>query len=94
MMTRDYQFSAYIIQSKESFFNELLKDIATILQENGRSLEDFGFPIPLDISTEIQRHMMKYGDVEEQQRILHHLNDSSPNTVDQEAIWLEIELLD
>jgi hypothetical protein len=61
----------------------LLKDIAALLQENGRTLEDFGFPIPLDISTEIQRHMIKYGDVEEQQRILQELNNTSPNTVDQ-----------
>jgi hypothetical protein len=37
MMTCDYQFSAYIIQSKESFFNELLIDIAVILQENRRT---------------------------------------------------------
>ncbi len=61
----------------------MLKDIAALLQENGRTLEDFGFPIPLDISTEIQRHMIKYGDVEEQQRILQELNNTSPNTVDQ-----------
>ena len=90
MMTCDYQFSAYIIKSKESFFNELLKDIAVILQENGRTLEDFGFPIPLNITTEMQRHMLKYGDVEQQQKILQQLNNTSPNTADQEAIWQAI----
>ncbi len=61
--------------------------IAVILQENGRTLEEFGFPIPLNITTEMQRHMLKYGDVEQQQKILQQLNNTSPNTADQEAIW-------
>ncbi len=38
MMTSDYSYSAYVIQSRESFFNKLLKDIAELLQENGRTL--------------------------------------------------------
>ena len=90
MMTSDYNYSAYVIQSRESFFNELLKDIAELLQENGRTLEDFGFPIPLNITTEMQQHRIKYGDAEQQQIFLQELNNNSPNTADQELIWQSI----
>ena len=90
MMTEDYAHCAHIVQSPEGFYNEMLQDISDILQQNGKTLQDFGLPLPSEIKTEIQRHKLKYGNIEVNTSILGQLQNSIPNTVDQDIIWNEI----
>jgi hypothetical protein len=53
-------------------------------------MSDYSLPIPTDIKTELDRHLLRYGDRNEQIQELQRLQVSTPNSIEQELIWNEI----
>jgi hypothetical protein len=82
-MTDDYNDNLALAKSKAVFLCQFWKDLQLLLSENGgKSLEEYGFPQPDNIDTELELHMQRY-DAVQQTRLLQTLNDEAPNNHDQ-----------
>ena len=69
---------------------QMLRDLQQRFRKNNSSLEEFGFPMPDNMPTELQEEQTKWLTAEkqnEQQRILQQLNESQPNNTEQQATF-------
>jgi hypothetical protein len=86
-MTDDYNDSTTIVQSKAAFLCQFWKDLQLLLSENGgKSLQEYGFPEPQNVDTEMELHLQRY-DVQQQNNLLHTLNEEVPNNDDQQNVY-------
>ena len=57
--------------------------------KEGKSLEDFGFPLPEGMETELQLAKLQYNE-KEQEQLLQQLNNANPNNPEQQQIFDEL----
>ena len=66
--------------------NKFLADLQKRLQQEDKNLEMFGFPLPLESDTELERERLKYS-VQSQTALYEQLNVQFPNNEDQQRIF-------
>ena len=66
--------------------NELLQDLASRLEDHDKRLSDYGLPEPEKTQTEAERARVQY-DKQDQERLLQSMNNSMPNTNQQQYIF-------
>ena len=69
--------------------NRMLQDLEALLTKEGLSLDDFGFPLPEGMETELEIAKLKYND-KEQEKLLKQLNEANPNNQEQQQIFDEL----
>lgn len=60
-----------------------MQDLSLRLQDNGKKLSDYGLPEPQNSTSELQRALLQY-DPNDQLMLLQHLNNTIPNTHEQQ----------
>jgi hypothetical protein len=66
--------------------NDLLKDFADRLLDLGKSLSIYGLPLPDTVLSELEQERARYS-IDSQTRLLHELNQSAPNNINQQRIY-------
>jgi hypothetical protein len=56
------------------------------IKDSDKKLSDYGLPDPEDYETELQRALLEY-DPQQQTQLLQHLNETTPNTEEQQNIF-------
>ena len=82
-MLEDYQLDR---GSRRMAYNDLLNDLAYRVQDEGRTLSQYGLPEPEELETELDRELVRY-DANEQLLLLNNLNNQTPNTAEQQIIF-------
>jgi len=67
----------------------LLHNLSLKLKDSDKKLSDYGLPEPEENETELQRALIEY-DPQQQTHLLQHLNETTPNTVEQHEIFNQI----
>ena len=58
--------------------NCLLEDLQRRLKQENKSLDTFGFPVPIEVDTELDKEIMRHCPIENE-RLLNELNENEPN---------------
>ena len=74
-------------QNRNLSNNKLLKDLQQKFEDTDRTLDEYGLPLPLESTTELQREMLKYDPIAEQLNY-NSLMETIPNT-DEQNIFLD-----
>ena len=93
--SKEFMMADFLVDIRDPATCEqrLLEDFQRRLQKDNKSLDMYGFPVPVDLSTELQREEWLWlgaAMVHEQQQLLINLNTSEPNNVLQEATFQSI----
>ena len=70
-------------------WNDLLRDLCSRFESEGKNMQDYGLPLPKDMKTELEVEKLKY-DPDMQRKLYLSLCNQTPNTHEQQQIFDEI----
>jgi len=78
-------------QNRNLSNNKLLKDLQQKFEDTDRTLDEYGLPLPLESTTELQRELLKYDPIAEQLNY-NSLMETIPNTDEQNIFLDEVKI--
>ena len=77
-------------QNRSLCNNKLLQELQHKFEETNRTLDEYGLPVPLESTTELQRELLKYDPFAENNNY-NHLCETIPNTMEQDLFMNEVK---